>query len=457
MKTEVLEQGHLSSQIRITIEAADYKSKFEEELKKYRQKAHIKGFRRGKTPMTAIRKMVGKALLADVINNQLQTGLSDYIVKEELDILGNPLPSEGQEKVDFNTRDFVDYSFDFDLGLAPQLDVKGASKQDSYAGYKVEISDDQVEEELDNLRKRYGTQEDVEDDIQEMDILIVSAVEKIENTQEGEEEEEPFQGDFTVLVERMNEEYQKAVLGQKIGFTFDFDVFQLEKDATEDFVRKHYLMDAPESVGANFQGAVKTIKRLIPAEMNEAFYANLFGDKEVKTEEEAREALREQMAEYFDKQGTSITKRKVLEALVESNQVELPHDFLKRWLLATNENLTSDQIEDEYESFEKNLKWTLIKKALSKQFEIEITPQAIKDSIIAKLKAQFGAYSYAGIDYDQMAQNVLQKQEHVEKEYEELMAEEVLNAVLEEVTLKEKKLSFEEYKEVVQELQQNIG
>ena len=163
------------------------------------------------------------------------------------------------------------------------------------------------------------------------------------------------------------------------------------------------------------------------------------------------------MAEYFDKQGTSITKRKVLEALVEANQVDLPHDFLKRWLLATNENLTSEQVEEEYESFEKNLKWTLIKKALSKQFEIEITPQAIKDSIIAKLKAQFGAYSYAGIDYDQMAQNVLQKQEHVEKEYEELMAEEVLNAVLEAVTLEEKILSFEEYKEVVQELQQNIG
>ena len=135
----------------------------------------------------------------------------------------------------------------------------------------------------------------------------------------------------------------------------------------------------------------------------------------------------------------------------------MPDEFLKRWLLSSNEKATAEDIEKDYDSFVKNLKWTLIKQKIAKKEEIEITPEDIRAGLKKKIERQFAQYGgYPGINYDDMVDRLAQNQETVQKEYEELLAENVLDKALEMVKLKTKAVSLDEYKDIVAKLQENI-
>ncbi len=455
MKTELIDKGDLSSQLTIVIEPEDYKSEFETELKKYGQKAHIKGFRKGKTPITAIKKMYGKSVLAEVINGKLQKTIESFITDEKLDILGNPLPSDDQKLIDFDLKHMEAYEFSFDIGHAPSLEVVGASTDNQYDHYKVTVEEGDIDEQLTELQKKMGEQIEVTTPIEILDIvsLFISEVNPVT--------EASFETEISIMPERMNEAYKDEYIGKEVGYEGQVDIFSLEKDTSEDYVKKYFLKDAPDDVTGQFNAKVTSIKRLQPAEINEDFFIKAFGeDTEVKTEEAARVRFREDLEKFYDAQGMSITKRKIMEALIEKNEMKFPDKFLKRWLLSSNEELNAAQLENEYEGFAQNLKWTLIKKELNEKYKIEISKEDIKLAMIEKFKAQFAQYGYGmmgEIDYDGFAERMMQNQESVQKEYEEILAERIMDRVVEEVSLVEKQIAVEEYKEIVEELRQNNG
>ena len=168
--------------------------------------------------------------------------------------------------------------------------------------------------------------------------------------------------------------------------------------------------------------------------------------------------LKEDLGAFYESQALSITKRKILLRLIDQNDLDMPDAFLKRWLMASNSELTEEQVENDYEGFVKNLRWTLIKNKLSAAYEIEITPEDIKNAFIEKTKAQFAQYGYGmmgDFDYGSMAERMMQNQESVQKEYDEILAERVLDQILENVSLKEEVVSTEEYKKIVEDLSQN--
>ncbi len=454
MKTELNDKGNLSSELTIVLEPDDYKKAFEEQIKSYKKKAHLKGFRKGKTPMTAIRKMYGKTVLAEVVYDTLNKSLEEYIVKKELDILGNPLPSEDQEVIDFDLRNMGSFEFKFDIGMAPDFEVKGVDVTDEYESIAIHITDTDLDEEIEALRKRMGEQKEVEGEVEEMDIIALDCIEI------GSENETPFQTEINVMPDRMTESSKKTFLGQSIGFSTEIDLYDLEKNTTGDYINKYFLKDAPENVASKFTATIVKIKRLIPAELDESFYEKAFGPGKVANEEEAREMLQKDLTPFYESQALSLTKRKILEHLIEINVVEMPDEFLKRWLLASNEELSADQVEDEYGDFSKNLRWTLIKKKLSGEYGIEIAPEEIRAAMKEKIKAQFAQYGYGmmgGNEYDGIVERMMQNQQSVQEEYEEILADKVLDGIMERVKMTEKTLNTEEYKEILEELRQNKG
>lgn len=453
MKTELIETGDLSSQLTIVLEKDDYIGRLNDELKKYKNKAHIKGFRKGKTPMSAIRKMYGQSVLAEVINDKLQNGLSDYINDNKIEILGNPLPSDNQKQIDFDIKNLSDFEFVFDLGLAPEFILVGASEADVYDDIQVDFEGSMIDEELESLRKRFGTQEEVDETILSDDILQIEITE-----QSAPADRDAFQTNITVMPDRLNEDAQKLVLGKKLGEEFKMDILNFEKDADEEYVKKYFLKDAPEDITFEFNAIIAGIKRLKLAELNEDLFTKAFGNPEIKTEEEARNYLKEELESFYKTQGRSITKRYILENLTEVNNFELPDEFLKRWLLSTNEKTTPEDIERDYSGFVKNLKWTLIKQSIAKAHDLEIGPDEIKAALRIKIEKQFAQFGgYPGINYDDMVNRLMQNQETIQKEYEELLAEKVLDKVCDIVELKPKNVSLDKYKEIVKELQENIA
>ncbi len=454
MKTELIDKGDLSSELTIVIEPTDYKSEFDKEIRKYSQKSQLKGFRKGKVPLSAIKKMYGKSVLADVIDKKVQTTLQEVIAEKELDILGGPVSSEDQKMIDFDLKNLGDFEFKFDLGMAPEIDVKGVSPSDKHMNYHVKVEDATVDEQMSDLRKRMGTQEDTDEPIDALDIVSLKISEV------NSENEEPYSAEITIMPDRMTDAYKEEYLGKSMGYKGQIDVFEIEKDASEDYVRKYFLKDAPENVGKTFDTEVVGSKRLIPAEVNEDFFKTAFGSNEEITDEASAKAkLREDLEKFYEQQGLSITKRYILESLIEQNEMTFPDAFLKRWLAVANDNLTPEQIENEYDDFSKNLRWTLIKKEITKKEGLDVGVEDIRTSMIEKFKAQFAQYGYgAGLDsinYEDVADRMMQNQESVQKEYEELLAEKVLDSILGSVTLEDKEVSIDEYKKIVEELQQN--
>jgi len=175
MKTELTEVGTLHSRLTITLEQDDYKPTYDKELKKYSKQAQMKGFRKGKVPMSAIKKMYGRGILAEVIDKKIQETIQNEI--KDLSILGSPITSEEQEMLDFDIKDLQDYTFKFDIGLAPEIEVKGVSDQDKYEKYLVEVDDAMLEEGMMNMRKRMGTQEEIEAAVEEKDIVTLQITE----------------------------------------------------------------------------------------------------------------------------------------------------------------------------------------------------------------------------------------------------------------------------------------
>ena len=453
MKIERQEKDPLNSSISITLEKVDYESTFINELKKYRNKAQMKGFRKGKTPLNFIKKMYGQSVLADVVMEKINKGLSDYIAEEKLDILGQPLPSDDQDRYDFDPNALQEMTFTFDLGIAPEFEVNGL--EDAHKIYEVEIPDTTVEEELDVARKRMGKQVEIEDSIEENDMLTIKALE----TENGEIKEGGWETGFTVLTNLINDESVKeTVLKGKKGTEFDFDITTIEKDKDEAYIRKYLLnLDDEEEkeIGNSFRGTVEKIQRVEAAELNSDFFSNYFGNDEISNEEEARAKIKDEIQKYYDQQAKLVMNREVMEHLMESNELETPDAFLKRWLATNNEKLSQEEIEKDFESFRKNLQWTLIKNKLSAKYEVQVGPEEIRGEMRNKVLSYMQGYPMDENSLNDMVNRLLSNQEQVNRVYEELQAAKIFDKMEADLVLEQTSISLEDFKEVVKELNES--
>jgi trigger factor len=453
MKTELIDKGQLSSQLTITIHPEDYNGKLESELKKHKNEAHLKGFRKGKAPLSVIKKFYGKNILANVIDSKIQETLSEYIVNNKLDLLGNPIPAVDQEPIDFDLANLGDFSFAFDLGFAPQFEVKGASASDTHPNYIIKIDEADIIDELESLRKRHGNRAEVDSPIELMDVVHLTIVES-----RPIDEESTFTSEFPVLIERLNDDVQAKLIGKKKGSDLDINVYELEKNAKEEYVKKYFLKDAPENVTADFKATVTKIIRVTPAELNEEFFEKAFANEDVKNEADAKAKIREYIEHFYKNQSDSITRRFVLESLVGQNNLTLPDEFLKRWLIYSNENVNAADIDAEYPAMVQNLTWTLIKKQIAEKEDIKVTSDEIKEQFRVKFEEQLRQWGYGsmeGINMGDIVDRMMQNQEEVEKTFEEIRSNKVMDSIMNTIQLSPKEVTKEEYQEIVKKLNEN--
>ena len=452
MKISRQDHDDLNATITMVVEKDDYSSNFTEELKKYKGKAHLKGFRKGKTPMSAIKKMYGKPLLAEIINKQIDDKLFGFLKEENIEILGSPIPAESQEMVDFNVNELEDYTFVFDIGKAPNVEVIGVSDTDTYAQYKVIVDDKIIDDEMDMRRKRLGENIDVEDGIQDDDVLTIKAFEL-----DGESRKEKgWETGFTILANRIgDEDVKKKVMSSKANDSFHFDVYTLETETTEDYVKKYLLNLDPEEekeIGNQFEGIIEKVSRRMPAELNDEFFEKAFPEGEVKDEAGARAKIVEDISKFYSEQTKSVMYREIMEAMMEKNSFDIPDEFLKRWLLLTNQNVTQQNIEDEYEPFTKNLHWNLIKNSLVKKYNLIVEPEELRAFVKKKIGSYMQQYGGASMDLEPLVDQMLSNREAVEKEYSEVEAEKLFEEIGKTVKIEEKDISIDDFREVVNQI-----
>jgi len=437
-------KDNTNASIKIILNEADYQPNVEQKIKEYRKNANIKGFRPGKVPTNYIKKLYGKSILVEEINSMLSKSLTDYIKENDLKILGEPLPNqEDAAKIDWDNQ--KEFEFEYTLGLVDEFNIPLDDKF-KVEKHTIEVTDKVMKETLDNLTKQHGDTESVEESKDE------DTLEGKLSTADGEVQEK-----VVLPIEDAEKKAQKQFVGVKKGDEVKFDIEKTFKSAEA----KSRLLGQNETDADAASGeyilTVADIKRTVPAEINQDLFDKVFGKDAVKTREEFDKKVKETIAENYDRETENLLNRDLVDKLVEKTKFELPDEFLKNWLLLSNEGkITQEQIDKEYDLYTKDLRWNLIKNktAEANQEDIKVEHADVMDYTKNMIAEQFGAYGMSdqlGENMDSFAQNYLEgeKGENYRKVYEELLNKRVLDFIKGKISIKDKKVDLDGFKKAV--------
>lgn len=444
-----------SALLTVTITRDELKPKLDAELKRLRQKMPVKGFRPGQVPMDYLKKMYGPAVFTETLNELFSDKLIKYLQESRLDVLGQPLPAEEQThkfSININNPD-PEYTIEYEVGFVPKFDVQGISKSDTYEQLTVSDLDALAEDDLQYARKRMGKPSNPTDDIQENDILRIAAKEL--TAADGEIKADGWETTMTFFMKNIVDEALKnTLLASKLGDTVRFNARLVENNEKEEMYRK-YILNLPENddrqVGEWFEGVIEEVSRTADADLDEEFFSGYFGAG-VSSKEEAMDKLKEGIAQFYAVRSNALLYRSLQERLIELNRFELPEKFLKRWLEVSNRGkLNVEQIEREFPAFVENLRWTIIRDDMKKEFGITVSEADLREAYAARVRSYFQADLPEHIITSSI-DRLMQNEKEVESTRQELESDKLLAAVRQEITVVEKPVTSEEFHKIVEEI-----
>ena len=433
------EVQNLQAQITLVMQPEDYQEQVEKEIRQLRQKAQIPGFRAGNVPKGLIRKMYGKNVLADVINKELGTALQKYIDEQKLHVLGEPLPNEEQnQKVDLEFDST--FTFVFDVALAPELDTKMTAKN-KVTYYRVKVTDEMVNNQVNNYADRYGTYQDA-DEVQENDIVRGNIK---ENKEDGISKE-----DAVIYPRYMkDEEIKKQFLGLKKGGNVVFNPMKAFDSETEVASLLSIDKEVAKQLTTDFTFTIATISRHQSAAIDGELFAKIYGENNIKDEADFREHVRQEIQSNMDQDSDYKFGLDVREALMKKvEKVELPQDFLRRWVKVNNEKMTDEELDKNFPQMLTELKWQLVKDQLIRQLDIKVEKEDVDAYAKKVAKMQFMQYGLMHVEdqyLDNFAQEMLKKDDQLRGIVERVAEEKIFEAEKKIMKVEEKEVSQEDF------------
>ena len=434
MKVTQENKDDLNAVLKIEVAKDDYKDKVEKILEDYRKKANIPGFRKGKVPMSLIRKQYEQNVVLDEVNTLLQEAINKHLTEEKLEVLGNPLPKYNE---DFSW-DNEPLNFEFELGLAPKFEVDLQPKK-PVTKYKIVADNKMIDEQINNIQQQYGTAKEEETISEDSNVTgtFVNEEKGINNT-------------ATFSMTRIKSAAQKkALLGKKVGDKVSLKTKDLFDD---DHYMQHVLgvsHDDAHGLDVNVDFTVEHISKTEKAPLNQELFDKLFGKDEVKSEKELRAKLAEIAEKQLEQQADQAFLNSVTDTLIENTKFDLPAEFLQKWMVATSENpITPEQAKEQYEQSEKGLRYQLVEGKLIKDNNMQVTFDELKDhakNFIKAQMAQYGNMNPSEEELESIALKVLQNQEEAKKLQDQIISQKLLDFYKENVKSKEKKVSYDDF------------
>lgn len=435
----------LNAKLRVELTTEDYQEKVNTVLADYRKKAEIPGFRKGKVPMGIVKKRFGTSAKVEEINKSLSESLNNYITSEELDILGNPLPIEG-EVIDWeNQEDFV---FEYELGLTPEFEVK-ITKRNKLDYFKITADEAAIDKFSDDVAKRYGKV--INPDAAAAGDLIYG--EFIQADADGNVVEEGLANKASLALDNIKDadltsQFIDSGVGTIITLT-PMAAFEDENLVASMLGIKAEDAGYQELLGATYQFKVENVSRVEPAELNDELFTKIYPDGSVTTEEAFRGKIKEEAETMYIVESDRKLMGDVSEYLLGKLDFELPNEFLKRWLLVSNEGkLSQEQLDAEYDDYSKQLKWQIIENRIAKDNDIRITKEdmiAEAKVLIAQQMKQYGQDSPEEKELEGIAHQVLSNKDEEKRLFEKLYADKLVEFYKTSFKLEESEVSFDEF------------
>ncbi len=433
----------LTATITVTVEKEDYAENVEKKLKDYRKNTQTPGFRKGKSPMGLIKKQYGARVQMEEINKIVSEGLNDFLRKADFDILAEPLPSEKQELIDFDSQE--NYDFLFDIGIAPKIDIQLTS-EDSIVQYEVEVKEEEIEKEINSYRSRFGKTIALETADQEDDRIIGDVIQVDANN--GPIEDGISHEGVTLRLRMINHDKTKQkVMEARVGDEIVFNPIEaLGEEQTKEFL----FLEEGENIATDVRFVITEMERFVEPEVDEDLFKKVFED-EVKTEEDFRERIKEDIEERYQEESNMRFHKDTYNYIVDRlKDVALPEAFLKRWIIAANQDDENpEEIISDYNFSEmiEHLRWQLATTAIGRGANIEIDEEDLMETARKMTKRQFinfGMFRISQDMLDSFAQKLLQDPEQQKNIVDQAENEKVIAYVKTQVQIKKEKISMED-------------
>jgi len=423
----------LNAVLTVEVSKGDYFEKVEKVLNDYRKTANIPGFRKGHIPMGMVKKQYGKAVLVEEVNKLLQDALHKYLTEEKLDVLGNPLP---KNEADINW-DADDYSFEFELGLAPEFEIDLKGKE--VVHYKIVADEEMLNNQVKTIRKQYGK------------LISKNEVEKgDEITGTFTSTEKEIEKKTTLSTDEIAGKKQlESLIGAKVGDTVTLKTKGMFADDHDN--QKYFGVSHDDAHGLDIEVSFKIdeVNKREMAELNQDLFDKLFGEGVVTSEEGLKAKIKEDAEGQFAQQSDQKLLNDVVDSLIDNTKFDLPKEFLQRWIAMSGEKrLSEEDAKAEYERSEKGLRYQLIEGKLRAENKLQVTFDELKDfskNMIKGQMAQFGQTNPSEEELESIAARILSNKEEVQRLSEQLNTNKLLDYFKENAKLKIKEVTYDKF------------
>lgn len=414
--------GKLHDKVTVKLTKEDYFPSFEKSLKQYAKNINVPGFRKGMVPAGMVRKMYGQSIFTDEVLRAAGSKIDEYLKAEQLQIFAQPMAmrEDAPKNLDMNNPTEVDFSFE--IGLKPEFEIPAANGKKELTRYKVQVSDKLLDDEVVRLKRRFGKAEP-QDSVTTKENIIYSTFELCDA--DGNVIEGATKIEDTELMDKLPVKMQDMLMGKKSDESIVIQPKAVCTDEELPVFMKDSLKLGVEAAENYYKMTLTKVSLLIPAELNEELYSQVFPNAEVKDEAAFREMLRTELAKEYDRMSRERLQSEMYEILVHSTQLELPVDFLKRWLQEGSEKPKSAaEVEQEFPGFDHQLRWTLISDKLILDNGINVSREDVLDDIKARVLAYFGMTPDAAEDtpwMDEYMNKVVKDEKTMDETYRRLL------------------------------------
>ena len=435
----------LNAIIKVQLDQADYQENVHKVMKNHRKNANIPGFRKGHVPMGMIKKQVGVSVLVEEINKILSESLHKFITEEDLNLLGNPLPSlDKQHSIDWTKQ--TDFEFTYEVGIAPEFNVDVVSKL-KLDYYKIKVADKDVDKYISDVAKRYGKMSNP--DAAQADDMIFGKFEELDG--EGNIKDGGISHTSVIIIEAVTDKkVQKSLVGAKANDTYEIDPKVVSANPQDQAAALGVDAAQLDAIISKFKFTVEKINKIIPAELDQELFDKVYGPGVITEVKEFRAKVSDELGKGLSTDADRKLKVDIQDELIKKLKLKLPDTFLKRWIRESNEKpITIEQVESEYDNYSKGLQWQLIENKLIQSNEIKVTPEEVVEHTKGLLAQQMAGMGLPGGTNDEelteTANRVLQNEEEAKNLYMMMYDAKLMDLYKSTLKLKEKEVTYEAF------------
>ena len=427
--------------LKVVVNEADYGQAVEKQLRDYKRKANVPGFRPGMVPMGIVKKMYGKHIVAEQSYHLASNSVFEYLQKENIDYVGDVIPSEEQGEFDFENN--TEFEFVFEIGEAPKIELELSAK-DKITYNKIKVDKKMHDDFRANYLRRYGRLVEVEkvEKDEALNVTLDNGDMRIEEAYIG-------------LIS-MTDEERAAWIGKEVGYKTTVNINELYKKPEQRAAILSVKEEELESIKAEFELEITKIRRFADPELNEEFFKMAFPAGNVNSEEELDKFIDEEIERELKRECDFMFVNQMRKFIIEKAGIQMPEEFLKRWLYVINEGKFSrEEIEKDFPAFINMFTWNYLQKHFITEGEIKVSPEEAKAEAISFAQMQFAQYGMPSAPADMLenfAKQIMDNKEQLQKIYEKLFEERVVEYLRGKVKVTEKAVSADDFAKLAQEL-----